>query len=144
MLTSCSDREVYSRTHTLDDVWTYADSLVFDYNIQDTLMPYNVVLTIRHSDEYAFENLYIQASTLFPDGRLVSSPVSLELANEQGQWIGKCSGHICKAEIEMASRAYFQVPGDYRLVLKQFSRMESLEGVLSVQLKIVQSDDKKG
>ncbi len=144
MFAACNNKEVYNHTYTLDDVWSYADSLVFDYNIQDTLMPYDVVLTVQHSDEYAYENLYIQASTLFPDGKLVTNPVSIELANDQGQWVGKCSWQICTAEIEMASHAYFPVQGAYRLVLKQFSRMESLEGLASIQLQIIQSDDKKG
>lgn len=140
MLASCHDKEVYSHTYTLDGVWTYADSLVFDYRIEDTLTPYDLKLLVRHSDAYAYENLYIQASTSFPDGRIVVNPVSLELADQQGQWVGKCSGHTCNAEITMASKAYFQVPGSYRLVLKQFSRMASLDGVEAVQLQILRSN----
>jgi len=143
LIASCNSKEIYSHSYTIDDAWTYADSLVFEYDIQDTLMPYNLTLEVKHSDEYPYENTYIRASTVFPDGHRVTNPVSLELANAQGQWVGKCSGHSCRAEIGMANNAYFQSPGKYKLVLSQFSRIDSLKGIEALHFTITQSDVKK-
>lgn len=140
---SCTSKEVYNKTYTIGEVWTYNDSLVYDYTIQDTLIPYNLFLTITHGKDYKYENLYVNASTLFPDGRRTSYPVSLELADDHGQWVGQCSGSECTTEIGMANNAYFQKPGKYQLVLKQFSRTDTLSGIRSLQLQIVQSDIKK-
>lgn len=143
LVASCNSKEIYNHTYTINDAWTYADSLVFEYDIQDTLMPYNLTLEVKHSDEYPYENTYILASTVFPDGHRVTNPVSLELANAQGQWVGTCSSHLCKAEIAMANNAYFQSPGKYKLVLSQFSRIDSLKGIEALQFTITQSDVKK-
>lgn len=141
-IASCNTKEVYNHTHTVKGPWVFADSLVYDYVITDTIVPYNLVLTVNHSNEYPYENLYINATTIFPDGYRTTNPVSLELADDHGQWQGQCSGQKCKAVIEIAQKAYFEKMGKYRLVLEQFSRMDSLPGIQAIQLQILQSEDK--
>lgn len=140
---SCNSKEIYTHSYTMEGVWTYADSLVFEYEIQDTMSPYNLVLAVKHSIDFPYENTYIQASTVFPDGHRVTNPVSLELADDHGQWVGNCSGSFCNAEIELASNAYFKASGKYKLVFSQFSRIDSLKGIEAIKFTINQSDIKK-
>ncbi len=139
MLASCGPTEIYKHKEDIHQPWTYADSLVFNYAVTDTLSPYDLFLTVEHSPEFKYENLYINAVTQFPDGNRSVHPVSLQLVGDDDNWIGKCSSTSCKAAIHIAEKAYFKQPGDYKLVLEQYSRSESLDGIISIQLQILKA-----
>jgi len=138
MLSACGGPDyVLNETHELpDNHWSYEDSIRFDFTIADTLQLYDLVLELKHSTDYAYQNLYTKIHTHFPDGQRLSKPVSLELANAAGQWQGNCNDEICTTPIPIQTGAYFNQSGDYTIVVEQFMRENPVNGVQSLTLKV--------
>lgn len=143
LLSSCGPKVIYENQIDIPEKWAYKDSLVYEFEVSDTLQPYDITLDIKHDATFGYENLYIYAVTVFPEGRRSSNPVSLQLANSSGDWIGKCSSDRCQTDILIANTSYFKAVGKYKIIICQHSRQNLLEGIRSVGLKISESETQK-
>lgn len=117
-------------------LWTYADSIRFEADIPDTTSVYDLWLTLDHAPDFEWQNLYMRIHTVFPDGRRLSSPLSLELADQGGAWQGKCNATRCRFRLPIQEGAYFQVPGRYVFTMEQYMRMSPLRGVERIAFQI--------
>ncbi|MDX1942382.1 MAG: gliding motility lipoprotein GldH [Saprospiraceae bacterium] len=137
ILLACGPKYVIDKTYDItNNEWTYADSLRFEFEIQDTLKLYDLILELKHSTDFGYQNLYTQIHTTFPDGMRLSKPVSLEIANPAGEWQGKCNSKSCAIEIPIQQGAYFNQIGAYSIVLEQYMRENPIKGVQSLTLKV--------
>jgi len=139
---ACGPKVIYEESVKTASPWTYDQNVTFDYSIQDTVLAYDLILTIHHDVDYGFENLYVEAETTFPDKTIIKNPVSFQLSNELGQWIGKCTKEKCATEITISPNAYFKAIGDYSLTLRQHSRLNALMGIQGFDLRIQTSENK--
>ncbi len=136
-LFSCGKSYLYNEEISiLNNAWTDTDSLNFQFNIPDTTKIYNILLDVKHSPEYAFQNMYVEIHTAFPSSERIKEMVSLELANRAGAWYGDCSSSACELEIAIQEGAFFNQAGDYEITIKQFMRKNPLKGVKGMRLKI--------
>ena len=117
-------------------LWAYSDTIRFEADIPDTTMVYNLWLTLDHSPDFAWQNLYIRIHTLFPDGRRLSAPLSLELANLGGVWQGECNKKRCRIRIPIQEGAWFQQTGRYAFTFEQYMRQSPQEGIRQVRFQI--------
>ena len=117
-----------------DNFWSQEDILEMNFSISDTTEIYDLSVTIDHSTDYAWENLYIKLHNLFPNGDTLSREVSLDLANKKGQWQGECSGSTCRATVDLQTSFFFPQKGNYRIWLEQYMREVNLEHVQRVHL----------
>lgn len=138
-LSSCGPKVIFDQKESISGPWLFDDVIKFDFEVTDETMTYDLILILIHSDVFSYENLYINATTIFPDGNKTTNPVSLQLADKNGGWIGDCSGDNCSLAIEMSSAAYFKSRGKYTIILEQYSRKDSLAGISAVQLKVIES-----
>ena len=134
---SCrNDNIIVDVEQSVDTFWEYNKPLEYSFEIQDTSCAYDMSIHIRHCATFTHENLYLNTTTIFPNGKTTTYPVSFQLAENNGKWLGKCSGDICDITIEMSSASYFQIPGKYTIQFEQFSRSDSLQGVQKIGLKV--------
>lgn len=139
-LASCGENYHYDAEKTIPNgVWTYADSLHFAYNISDTTAKYNLYVDITHADTFASQNLYLRFHTIFPDGKRASSVLSFDFFNSKGENNGKCSGGRCTLRSVIQKNAFFRQSGEYKLVIEQFMRQDSVPGIQSVGLMVEKS-----
>ena len=136
LLSACGPEVVYEHDVPLPGAWAYADSVSFDYDIADTSRAYDLRLSLKHTDAFATQNLYTRFVTVYPDGRRQSEPLSLELADAYGRWLGDCRGADCTLEIPLQDSTRFPVPGRYGLVVHQYMRTEAVDGVRGLGLRI--------
>ncbi len=130
---SCGKNYQYQKSYDLEgEQWTYADSLSFSFDIQDTTKIYNLYLQLEHSTDYDYQNLYTYIHTQFPSGDRLDEKLSLQLANKAGYWEGKCGKKHCKLTIPIQENAYFNQLGTHSLILEQYMRMDSLPGIKSI------------
>ena len=140
---SCGPKVIFSDKQEIADKWTYASPNTFTYEIEDTLKSYDLQLIVDHNKDFKYENLYINASTVFPDGKKITNPVSLQMTNPESEWIGNCSGDQCTLSIDILSGAFYKSIGKYSLIIEQFSRSEILEGIKAIELKIIEHQSQK-
>lgn len=143
LLCSCGPKIIFEEKRDVPQPWKYSDTLTFEYEVADITRPYNLSVKVSHENDFAFENLYVNVTTIFPDKTSASSPLSLELSREDGSWEGACSGKTCTAELMMSQDAYFKTAGRYILKVGQFSRQDSLPGIVSMTLVLTESSKKQ-
>lgn len=133
---SCNDYQ-YQKTYELDgEQWTYADSLVFSFDIKDTTRIYNLYLELDHSTDYRYQNLYTYIHTTFPSQERLDERLSLEMANKAGAWEGDCGKKYCTLTIPIQENAYFNQLGTHTIVLEQFMRKDSIAGIRSISFML--------
>ena len=144
VLAGCGEDYIYQDSHPFAQAgWTYADSLQFDFEIADTSKRYNLLLTIHHTPDYPYENLYVKFATIFPKGQAalhgsnrVEQITSLQLARKEGSWLGQCSSEECELTIPIQTNTWFPNPGQYSLHIAQYMRQDSLVDVKAIDFAI--------
>lgn len=137
LFSACGPNYIYEKTYEINQgTWTYADSLVFEVDVEDTLKIYNLYLDLEHNTAYSFQNLYTQINTAFPSGQRISENLSLELQHKSGMWLGDCSRDYCELRIPIQEGAYFNASGLHTIVIHQFMRSDSIKGVKSLSLRV--------
>lgn len=136
-LSACTERAFYqSALQPSGEAWTYDEPLSFDFAIEDTTARYDFFLDVQHSTDYPFQNLYVKIITEHPQTPPQEDIVSLELANELGLWQGKCAKEKCSVRIQLQTNARFNELGDYALRFNQYTRTDTLSGVMEMALSI--------
>ena len=143
-ISGCGPNYVFLEKHeTTEGQWAYEDTIDFKVNISDTLAIYNLYLEVEHSTDYAFQNLYANIYTQFPDGQRLKKLVSFELANKGGIWLGQCSQNFCTLNIPIQQGAFFNEPGEYLFTLEQHMRINPILGVKSFAFRIEETGEQR-
>ncbi|HKK78928.1 MAG TPA: gliding motility lipoprotein GldH [Phaeodactylibacter sp.] len=136
-LSACGPNYVYEKSYKIEDgAWAYADTLPFQFEIEDTNTIYNLWLEVDHSTDFGNQNLYTQIHTQFPSGQRLTELLSLELANKAGQWFGDCNSESCTLRIPIQQGAYFDQAGPYQITLEQYMRRNPVEGVGAITFRL--------
>lgn len=123
--------------------WAYGKVIDFEFQIEDTLQIYNLILAITHHRDYAYQNLYTRIGTYFPSGQNLTETLSLELADKAGRWQGNCRGEYCTVEIPIQAGAYFNAAGEYRIRLEQFMRKNPIAGIKTISFHIEKTENRR-
>jgi gliding motility-associated lipoprotein GldH len=123
--------------------WEVSDTLKYEINIDDTTEKYDLSVNIRHRDIYDYTNLYLKIQTMHPTGEVISQVISLPLSDEEGKWLGKCSGDICFNRVYLMKKIMFKSKGKYKFYINQEMRQDHLKNILDIGLKIEKSKQKK-
>lgn len=136
MIISCNSNVMTSETFSFrDGKWVNEDPRALKFHAEDTSQLYALNLTITHSTDYEFRNLYVRTKTIFPSGKEVISVTSLELAKDDGRWAGDCSGKKCTLELPLQRQFTFPEVGTYTWMVEPFMRTDTIHGV--EKLKVV-------
>lgn len=134
---ACQKTSFYSAGFTFsDDIWEDQDSVVFQWDVSDTTTTYDMILHISHSPDYAFQNLYTQIETIFPDRRKEAQELSLELSDGKGSWYGKQKGSYVQIDIPLQQQVKFPSLGHYELNLIPWMRQDSVPHLHEISLDI--------
>lgn len=142
---SCDKNKISQKYFEINEKkWTYANAFTFETEIKDTNQLYNIFFQVRHTNLYAFNNLWILVKTKYPDGKTYEKRVELVLSDERGNWVGNCSSDICDAKIPFQYDARFNKKGKYYFIIEQNMRKNPLDEILAIGLRVEISDSKKG
>ncbi len=119
-----------------EQTWTYANIPEFEVNVEDVTAKYNLLLDIIHDADFRYQNIYIKFHATDPTGSETITQVPVDLANKGGVWFGDCDDEWCHLEGFLQKGLQFSKAGKYVFKLEQYMRIEHLEGIQSVGLKI--------
>ncbi|AEE51658.1 gliding motility lipoprotein GldH [Haliscomenobacter hydrossis] len=137
LLSACGPNYVYNHKTSFDNAtWTYQAVQQHAVEIKDVAHLYNLVIGLKHSPEFAYQNLYVKIKTIFPDQQTREQVLSLNLAGGNGEWYGSCSGQTCSIEIPIQQNAIFEKAGKYQFIIEQYMRTEKIEGVKALSFKV--------
>ncbi|MFN8300158.1 MAG: gliding motility lipoprotein GldH [Chitinophagales bacterium] len=139
-MAACNKNNVLEENAQINDYkWAYADGKTFTTEIKDTTIKYDLYVSLRHSFNFEWRNLWINIKTTFPNGTQFDKRVNLQLSEPDGHWYGDCLGDNCDIEIPIQLNAYFPQPGKYTFTITQDMRVSPLNYIKSVGMRIQKS-----
>lgn len=137
LLQSCDDKRITDVFYPVEGkAWAYTDIKTVEVNITDTSSLCNVYLNLRHAGDYEWQNLYLRVKVVSPAGDSSMSRVSFQLTAPDGQWLGSGLGDIVEYQVPFKENIQFKELGTYRFELEQHMRVNPLQGIHDVGLRV--------
>lgn len=146
LLYSCSDDAVFSSSTSFTKGWKKQDTVKVAIPQLDSLESYDLFLTVRNSNDYAFNNLFLIVAMEFPQGKVITDTLEYRMANPDGSWMGTGIGSVKENKLWYKEAIRFPENGNYQLSIVhalrnngQLGGVEDLQGILEVGLLIEQT-----
>lgn len=140
IFTSCrKDILVEEKFEFPNSQWINHDAKSLTIEAPDTSGVYNMEIELTHTDDYAFQNLYVRISTIYPSGKADTSVTSLELTNPDGSWAGDCNGGECSLVLPLQTRFTFPEAGKYNWQIEPYMRTDTIEGINSITVSCIKT-----
>ena len=138
LLAGCTTMDVFEKNAEIPKhEWSYSLQPEIDFTITDTVTPYNVFVTLRHTDAYAYKNIWLYISTRQPgDSTFQKERFELTLQNQNGEWIGTGMSDIWEVRYPLFNNLRFTKQGNYTIRLQQTMRDNPLLHVMNAGVRI--------
>lgn len=141
LLPSCGKKTVFSDVKMMPaEGWSIYNQVIFPVTVTDTVIPSNIILTIRNNSKYQYRNIFLFITTTSPQGYSLKDTVEIYLADEKGTWLGKGLGDIHDLSYPLRTNVIFPYRGTYQFRIEQGMRTEELAGIIDVGLRIIKKE----
>jgi gliding motility-associated lipoprotein GldH len=141
LLASCNDNNIYRQNKQIDiDGWNKDSTVCFVAPIADTINDFNIYISIRNTNNYPTENLYLFVKTISPQENFIVDTVNLYLADAYGKWLGKKVSRIWDNKFLFRKNVKFANTGEYTFIIQQGMRYDILDGISDVGIQIEQQN----
>ena len=136
----CKHDIVYSQFHPIPDSdrtivssekWHVDSVLHFDYRIQDTIQDYRILLYVRHTERYPYQNMW-----LFVENNHRRDTIEFYMADDHGRWLGDKQHGFIEMPVLFEESIHFPDTGVYHLSVQQGMRDTLLRGVVDIGVEI--------
>lgn len=139
-LVACDPVRVYETNRDFDGaMWRAADTAVFQFSVPDTSLSYNVILNFRNSIDF-------ETSRFFLGYSLSDSTLSLTrkrlleynlFERKSGKPFGDSGlGNLYSHQFMLEQNIVFPSTGSYRVKLNQMMRVDTLQEIVSVGIRV--------
>lgn len=137
LLAACTRGVVFSDFKDVSPLgWDKDSAVTFTFRVTDTVQPYNVLLHLRHQDNYPYQNMWLFLTSADPQGTVTSDTIEFYLADDRGRWLGNGrNGHV-SMPVLYEQNYQFADTGAYSLSVRHGMRKERLRGVCQVGMEI--------
>jgi gliding motility-associated lipoprotein GldH len=140
IFSSCQSINLYEKDVAIPHhAWQGAFKPSFKFNINDTTSSYQVFITLRHNDQYDFNNIWINLYIKAPGDSVKKVQYELPLATNERGWMGTAMDDLYEHRIALTpqnERFYFKKPGEYTFTIEQIMREDPLNHIMNVGLRI--------
>jgi len=135
--TACNRGIHYSENQRIEEgEWNMFDPAKYACTVDDTVMTYDIGLSLRTTTDYPYRNIYLFMVTTFPSGTTVTDTLHAMVTDEKGHWLGKGTGNIRELTVPFKSNVWFPEAGEYHFRVMHGMRDTVLTGVRDVGMKI--------
>lgn len=139
ILFSCNNKEVYStELNCGNEQWDMKNPLKAQFMIDDTTKLYDIGISLTHTDEYPFQNIYLRIVDDFT-GKSIVDTININLSNEYGKWIGKGTNEK-KIQTLLRKSFKFNKNGKYNIKIEQFTRNSILKDIRKIEFSVLESE----
>lgn len=132
MLFSCSESPHYEKTYSFDNkTWEQNISLKHEVDIQDIDKEYDIILSLRTTTDFKYNNLWVFMKVTAPDGSTGREPFEFKISNPDGSWIGTKTGTIVETPLHFRRRK-LPMKGKYTFELEQGITESKVDEILDV------------
>jgi len=139
LITGCSFKSVFEDTASIPKgIWNRNQKVAFRIPVTDTISNFNLVLSIRNTNDYPKSNLILFVDMQSPKGNLLRDTIDIEMCDSKGRWLGKGIGGLWQ-KIFYRKSVRFPVSGTYTIQFMQAMRMDNLPGISDIGITIEKS-----
>ncbi len=137
MLASCSDNALTDTNIAIEGrAWDYDNQPHIEVDVADATQRYDLFVNLRHTDKYAYSNIFVLLHQQNPDGSRDTARVEMRLAAPDGRWLGRGSGMLFSHQHVVRSNYAFPDTGRYVFSFEQNMRENPLLEVADVGIRI--------
>jgi gliding motility-associated lipoprotein GldH len=140
LLSSCDGNRVFEKNHDFEaSGWRLNDSVIFDFEIKDTLSSYNIYCNIRNSLNYPYARFFVRYELQDSSGKNLNNKLAEAFLFDRktGKPFGTSGlGDIYDQRVPIISEYHFPYNGKYKLTFTQEMRKDTIDGILAVGLRI--------
>jgi gliding motility-associated lipoprotein GldH len=143
LFVSCDKERVFDQYEKLDGSWKKKDTILFSFEQNDTLKPYNLFLNVRNNNDFPFSNLFLIVSLKQPDNLTKTDTLEYLMANPDGSLMGTGFSDVKESKLWYLENFVFKKPGKYEIRIQQAVRetgeitgVEELNGITEVGFRI--------
>ena len=137
-LCSCKPMDVYEKSQVVPGhEWASSKAIEGSFEITDTIPAYQIYIVLRHTDEYTYNNIWLNMGLQSPGDSMYDQKVNLSLGNDAQGWEGTGMNDIWelrKPLIKVPRRCIR--PGVYKYRIRQIMRDDPLPHIMSVGLRV--------
>ena len=133
LIAGCAS-EVVSTAHQdlPESGWLTTDTVILPIHVKDTTTAYDLAITLRHTDNYPYQNIWFFLQTA--DGR--RDTVLAMLADDRGQWLTTHAGRYYAGYVVAERNLRFAQTGTHEIKIVHGMRDERLRGVADVGIEL--------
>lgn len=137
IIVSCDNNRIYEQYDSIPGEKWHIDSLKdFNFQIEDSLAIYNVIVNIRNLGNYQFSNLILFVGTDMPGDKSIRDTLNCVLSDEKGKWLGSGFGSIWTSSVPYKVNVRFPRRGLYSIDIQHGMRAEALQGISDIGVRI--------
>jgi gliding motility-associated lipoprotein GldH len=137
LLSACDQQVAFEKYERIDpNGWMAFDGVTFVISVTDSIHPHNLYVSVRHTIDYKYSNLYLFIDTHFPAGKVTRDTIEFLLADHTGRWYGKGLGHIKEYRALVSRSVTFPTQGDYTILIEQGMREKKLKGIEDIGIRL--------
>jgi gliding motility-associated lipoprotein GldH len=134
-LIACNQIELFEKNTTIPNLkWQNNFIASGTFTITDTTSLYNVFVVLRHTDAYAYNNIWLNIGLQAPGDSMKTQKLNLSLGSDAQGWEGVGMNDIWEVRKSIARLPLKK--GDYSFNIAQIMRDNPLQNVMSVGLRL--------
>ncbi len=140
---SCDQNSIYDNYQTVSGGWGIKEPLSFTIQDPDTIQKYDMFVTLRNTNEYPYNNLFLITALDFPNGRKLIDTLEYAMATPDGTWLGKGFNDVKENKLWYREGVRFRESGTYTLSISHAVRKNGnvsgdikLKGITEVGVRI--------
>ena len=136
-IASCTQINVFEKSSNISGYkWQNNFAVTGKFNIDDTLSAYNLYLVLRHTDAYAYNNIWLNVGLQSPGDSLFFQKIDLSLGTDASGWEGTGMNDIWELRKPLAQNKRFRKKGQYSFSIFQIMRDNPLPNIMSAGLRV--------
>jgi gliding motility-associated lipoprotein GldH len=136
LLMACGGSPLFDGSHSFkQQKWTEDDAVVFEVEVEDTVTPYDFVITLRTTTSYAYSNLWVFIYSSAPDGITSKVAQRINIARGDGSWIGRVSGSVVESKLTYKTQS-FPYKGSYTFKIELATQQPEIRDVLDISMRV--------
>ncbi len=135
---SCNQIDLFElHTSIPDSEWKSDNNCKGTFSINDTNSMYNIYVIIRHTDAYAYNNIWLNLGSQAPGDTMNFQKINCVLGNDQQGWEGVGMNDIWEVRKKINEMpCKFKKIGAYSYQINHIMREDPLKNILSVGIRI--------
>lgn len=139
-LIGCVKKVTYSHFESVPiNGWNEDSVLTFTWSIDDTDATYRILIDVRHTERYPYQNLWFFVRDPYSSASLPPYPqdtIEFYLADERGQWLGRGKNGYIEMPVLYEEAYHFDSAGIYSMTVQHGMRAKELKGLSDVGIII--------